>query len=160
MPTWILKFSKLIPRSSCVCLSKICRTLKSDPDDDDIFSFKNYPFILNIENKTKFLFFDSKVKQIHNQREASYQMLATGVPQHPYLCLTVSRENIVRESIRLMSYFVFLNKSIEDTLMRLEIVAADNPDDLQKQLFVEFDGEQGIDEGGLSKGFKLIIFVQ
>ena len=36
--------------------------------------------------------------------------------------------------------------------MRLEIVAADNPDDLQKQLFVEFDGEQGIDEGGLSKG--------
>ena len=42
--------------------------------------------------------------------------------------------------------------------MRLEIVAADNPDDLQKQLFVEFDGEQGIDEGGLSKGFKLILF--
>ena len=38
--------------------------------------------------------------------------------------------------------------------MRLEIVAADNPDDLQKQLFVEFDGEQGIDEGGLSKGSK------
>ena len=78
------------------------RTPKSDPDDDDtIFSFKNYPFILNIENKTKFLFFDSKVKQIQNQREASYQMLATGVPQHPYLCLTVSRENIVRK------YFIF-----------------------------------------------------
>ena len=80
------------------------RTPKSDPDDDDtIFSFKNYPFILNIENKTKFLFFDSKVKQIQNQREASYQMLATGVPQHPYLCLTVSRENIVRE------YFIVHN---------------------------------------------------
>ena len=41
--------------------------------------------------------------------------------------------------------------------MRLEIVAADNPDDLQKQLFVEFDGEQGIDEGGLSKGSKKVI---
>ena len=36
--------------------------------------------------------------------------------------------------------------------MRLEIVVADNPADLQKQLFVEFDGEQGVDEGGLSKG--------
>ena len=36
--------------------------------------------------------------------------------------------------------------------MRLEIVAADNPRDLQKQLFVEFDGEPGMDEGGLSKG--------
>ena len=42
--------------------------------------------------------------------------------------------------------------------MRLEIVAADNPDDLQKQLFVEFDGEQGIDEGGLSKGTSSLLF--
>jgi len=42
--------------------------------------------------------------------------------------------------------------------MRLEIVAADNPDDLQKQLFVEFDGEQGIDEGGLSKGSKKSLY--
>jgi len=117
--------------------------LFSDPEDEDVFSFKNYPFMLNIENKTKFLFFDSKVKQIQNQREASYQMLISGVPQHPYLCLTVSRENIV-----------------QDTLMRLEIVAADNPDDLQKQLFVEFDGEQGIDEGGLSKEFFTLVIAQ
>ena len=29
----------------------------------------------------------------------------------------------------------------------------DNPQDLKKQLYVEFDGEQGIDEGGLSKEF-------
>ena len=29
----------------------------------------------------------------------------------------------------------------------------DNPQDLKKQLYVEFDGEQGIDEGGVSKEF-------
>lgn len=29
----------------------------------------------------------------------------------------------------------------------------DNPQDLKKQLFVEFDGEQGLDEGGVSKEF-------
>lgn len=29
----------------------------------------------------------------------------------------------------------------------------DNPQDLKKQLFVEFDGEQGVDEGGVSKEF-------
>ena len=29
----------------------------------------------------------------------------------------------------------------------------DNPMDLKKQLYVEFDGEQGIDEGGVSKEF-------
>ena len=42
--------------------------------------------------------------------------------------------------------------------MRLELVAADNPTELQKQLFVEFDGEEGVDEGGLSKGMKFIFF--
>ena len=29
----------------------------------------------------------------------------------------------------------------------------DNPQDLKKQLYVEFEGEQGIDEGGVSKEF-------
>ena len=29
----------------------------------------------------------------------------------------------------------------------------DNPKDLKKQLYVEFEGEQGIDEGGVSKEF-------
>ena len=29
----------------------------------------------------------------------------------------------------------------------------ENPQDLKKQLFVEFEGEQGIDEGGVSKEF-------
>ena len=33
------------------------------------------------------------------------------------------------------------------------MVAMDNPMDLKKQLYVEFDGEQGIDEGGVSKEF-------
>lgn len=29
----------------------------------------------------------------------------------------------------------------------------ENPSDLKKQLVVEFDGEQGVDEGGISKEF-------
>lgn len=33
------------------------------------------------------------------------------------------------------------------------MVAMDNPQDLKKQLFVEFEGEQGLDEGGVSKEF-------
>ena len=36
---------------------------------------------------------------------------------------------------------------------QLELVAMDNPQDLKKQLYVEFEGEQGIDEGGVSKEF-------
>ncbi len=33
------------------------------------------------------------------------------------------------------------------------MTAMDNPGDLKKQLYVEFEGEQGIDEGGVSKEF-------
>jgi len=36
---------------------------------------------------------------------------------------------------------------------QLEMVAMDNPQDLKKQLYVEFEDEQGIDEGGVSKEF-------
>ena len=43
----------------------------------------------------------------------------------------------------------------------VQVVVMENPQDLKKQLFVEFDAEQGIDEGGLSKEFfQLIVEVQ
>jgi len=41
--------------------------------------------------------------------------------------------------------------------MQLEMVAMENPSDLRKQLFVEFEGEQGVDEGGVSKEFFQLI---
>lgn len=40
---------------------------------------------------------------------------------------------------------------------QLELVAMSNPKDLKKQLVVEFVGEQGIDEGGVSKEFFQLI---
>lgn len=40
---------------------------------------------------------------------------------------------------------------------QLEMVAMENPKDLKKQLVVEFEGEQGIDEGGVSKEFFQLI---
>lgn len=36
---------------------------------------------------------------------------------------------------------------------QLEMISMENPSDLKKQLFVEFEGEQGVDEGGVSKEF-------
>lgn len=40
---------------------------------------------------------------------------------------------------------------------QLELTRSEAAGDLKKQLFVEFDGEQGIDEGGLSKEFFQLI---
>lgn len=37
------------------------------------------------------------------------------------------------------------------------MIAMENPKDLKKQLVVEFVGEQGIDEGGVSKEFFQLI---
>lgn len=45
-------------------------------------------------------------------------------------------------------------------LFQLEMVALDNPGDLKKQMVVEFEGEQGIDEGGVSKEFFQLIVEQ
>jgi len=42
-------------------------------------------------------------------------------------------------------------------VFQLELVAMSNPKDLKKQLVVEFVGEQGIDEGGVSKEFFQLI---
>lgn len=36
---------------------------------------------------------------------------------------------------------------------QLEMISMENPSDLKKQLYVEFEGEQGVDEGGVSKEF-------
>ena len=36
-------------------------------------------------------------------------------------------------------------------------MALENPDDLKKQLVVQFEGEQGVDEGGVSKEFFQLI---
>lgn len=38
-------------------------------------------------------------------------------------------------------------------VLQLEMIAMENPADLKKQLYVEFEGEQGVDEGGVSKEF-------
>lgn len=39
-------------------------------------------------------------------------------------------------------------------------MASDSPIDLRKQLYVEFEGEQGVDEGGVSKEFFQLVVEQ
>lgn len=42
-------------------------------------------------------------------------------------------------------------------VFQLEMVAMERALDLKKQLVVEFEGEQGVDEGGVSKEFFQLI---
>lgn len=99
------------------------------------FSFMNYPFILTPATKTMGLYFDNRIR-MYSERRISILQAVTGQPSNPYLRLKVRRDNI-----------------IDDALVELEMISMENPNDLKKQLVVEFEGEQGIDEGGVSKEF-------
>ncbi|XP_048526235.1 ubiquitin-protein ligase E3A isoform X2 [Dendroctonus ponderosae] len=99
------------------------------------FSFMNYPFILTPATKTMGLYFDNRIR-MYSERRISILQAVTGHPSNPYLRVKVRRDNI-----------------IDDALVELEMISMENPNDLKKQLVVEFEGEQGIDEGGVSKEF-------
>ncbi|CAH1114233.1 unnamed protein product [Psylliodes chrysocephalus] len=99
------------------------------------FSFMHYPFILTPATKTMGLYFDNRIR-MYSERRISFLQTFTGLPSQPFLKLKVRRDHI-----------------IDDALVELEMISMDNPSDLKKQLVVEFEGEQGIDEGGVSKEF-------
>ncbi|XP_015513298.1 ubiquitin-protein ligase E3A isoform X1 [Neodiprion pinetum] len=99
------------------------------------FSFMNYAFILTPATKTLGLYYDNRIR-MYSERRMSFLQTVVGQPTNPYLRLKVRRDHL-----------------IDDALVELEMVAMENPTDLKKQLVVEFEGEQGVDEGGVSKEF-------
>ncbi|XP_034241266.1 ubiquitin-protein ligase E3A isoform X1 [Thrips palmi] len=103
------------------------------------FSFMWYSFILTPATKTLGLYYDNRIRMYSERRMSIYHSF-TGQPVNPFLRLKVRRDHI-----------------IDDALVELEMVAMENPKDLKKQLVVEFEGEQGIDEGGVSKEFFQLI---
>ncbi|XP_038055460.1 ubiquitin-protein ligase E3A-like [Patiria miniata] len=100
------------------------------------FSFLNYPFILTPAAKNMGLYYDNRVRMYNERRLTVLNSLVQGEQFNPYLKLKVKRSTV-----------------IDDALVNLEIIAMENPSDLKKQLYVEFEGEQGVDEGGVSKEF-------
>lgn len=120
------------PLSDVVEMDRDFANFKSDMGK---FSFMNYSFILTPPTKTLGLYFDNRIRMYSERRISLIQSVA-GQPSNPYLRLKVRRDHI-----------------IDDALVELEMIAMENPIDLKKQLVVEFENEQGIDEGGVSKEF-------
>jgi len=104
------------------------------------FSFMSHPFILNPATKNQALYYDNRIRMYSERRMNLFQSMLGNPQSSPYLKLQVRRDRI-----------------ISDSLSELEMVVMENPQDLKKQLMVEFDAEQGIDEGGLSKEFFQLI---
>ncbi|KAF4531751.1 hypothetical protein B566_EDAN014491 [Ephemera danica] len=126
------------PLSEAVEMDKDFAYYKSEPDHKK-FSFMNYSFILTPFTKSLGLYYDNRIR-MYSERRISILQSVVGQPTNPYLRLKVKRDHL-----------------IDDALVELEVVAMENPKDLKKQLVVEFEGEQGIDEGGVSKEFFQLI---
>ncbi|XP_028260101.1 ubiquitin-protein ligase E3A [Parambassis ranga] len=105
-------------------------------DAETKFSFQTCPFILDVITKNQGLYYDNRIRMYSERRLTALYSMVQGQQPNPYLKLKVRRDHI-----------------IDDALVRLEMICMENPSDLKKQLFVEFEGEQGVDEGGVSKEF-------
>lgn len=108
-------------------------------------SFMELPFMLQTTTKSTQLYYDNRLNMLQERRGAIlHALFATSTPdaalEMPYFKICVNRERVV-----------------EDALIALELTRMEAVGDLKKQLYVEFDGEQGIDEGGLSKEFFQLI---
>lgn len=107
------------------------------------FSFLRTPFVLTPAVRTTALYFDNRAKMFSHRAMSFLSAIVSGEEVNPVFRLRVRRDHIV-----------------DDALIRLELTAMESPVNLKKQLVVEFEGEQGIDEGGVSKEFFQLIVEQ
>eukprot|EP01126_Amoeba_proteus_P035484 TRINITY_DN3582_c0_g1_i12.p1 TRINITY_DN3582_c0_g1~~TRINITY_DN3582_c0_g1_i12.p1 ORF type:complete len:544 (+),score=109.97 TRINITY_DN3582_c0_g1_i12:586-2217(+) len=104
------------------------------------FSFCNYPYILTPEKKSKILAVESWLSQ-QRKREDSMFLLQRGVLDLPVLVIKVRRDHLIEDSV--------------DSLL---VAKMNDISDLTKPLKVKFEGEDGIDEGGVKKEwFQLLV---
>lgn len=124
-----------------------------------------YSFILTPATKVIALYYDSRIRMYSERNSSLYSLfnyLGDGNDVlRPDLKLKVRRDNIVNDALIGVSWVVCLGVKFGNLFVlfcfQLELVAMSSPKDLKKQLVVEFVGEQGIDEGGVSKEFFQLI---
>ncbi|VDM10033.1 unnamed protein product [Wuchereria bancrofti] len=143
-----------IVTKTCLPLTELMNSTLSDniSVQDDFVAYKSYEnghafsvmpeysFILTTEVKQRFLYLNNRIRQRSERRQALADAITFGVSMEPYLKLNVRRDNIIR-----------------DALDSLAAIAMDNSANFKKQLRIQFDGEQAVDEGGVSKEFYQLI---
>ncbi len=101
-----------------------------------IFSFLSHPFFLVLAKKNLGLYYDNKIKMMRERRHNIVMSIIEGSMPMPYFKIRLQRNNL-----------------LVDALSLIELQDQENSAILRKQLFVEFENEQGIDQGGVSKEF-------
>ncbi|KAJ0179215.1 hypothetical protein K1T71_004927 [Dendrolimus kikuchii] len=149
-----LNINVLDARKPCLPFEEFYNELLSDTIEMDIdfgnykteiskgrkFAFLKYPFILTPATKSLGLYYENRIRMYSERRVSLLHAVVGASPPMPFLRLKVRRTHI-----------------IDDALVELEMVSMERALDLKKQLVVEFEGEQGVDEGGVSKEFFQLI---
>lgn len=104
------------------------------------FSFCQFPFLLSIWAKIQILEHDAK-RQMHNKaRDAFFDSIMSRRNVEQYLTLNVRRDCLV-----------------EDSLKGVSEVMGGGGEDIKKGLRINFQGEEGVDAGGLRKEWFLLL---
>lgn len=104
------------------------------------FSFCQFPFLLSIWAKIQILEHDAK-RQMHTRaRDAFFDSIMSRRTVEQYLTLSVRRDCLV-----------------EDSLKSVSEVIGGGGEDIKKALRIAFQGEEGVDAGGLKKEWFLLL---
>ena len=121
------------------------------------FSFYQFPFIMDTQQKHNAVFYDNVLRQRQEMRESYMRSLIQ--QQHDYF-RSMSFYGSSPMSNRPDPHLRFVisrDRIVDDTLMQLEHAASDNLSNLKKRLYIVFEGEPGVDEGGVQKEFFQLI---
>ncbi|KAJ3029890.1 UNVERIFIED_CONTAM: putative E3 ubiquitin-protein ligase [Siphonaria sp. JEL0065] len=100
------------------------------------FSFCQYPFLVSLGGKMQIMETDAKKQMTERFKEAFFRTAIQGLMTDPFLTLHIRRQFLIADSL--------------DQLQSRNI-------DLKKKLRIEFVGEAGVDAGGLTKEWFLLL---
>lgn len=114
---------------------------------DRLQSVYSFPFLLSPANKAKLLQLEARVEQQRQERLEMRQARERGqeyiTTSSLYLVFSVRREHL-----------------LEDTLNRLAAIEPGEEREFKKELKVMFDGEDGVDAGGVRKEYYMLMLKQ
>ncbi|BFZ64535.1 Putative E3 ubiquitin-protein ligase [Saitoella coloradoensis] len=104
------------------------------------FAFCQYPLLISLGSKITILEYDARRQMEVKAREAFFETLTTKKVVRPYLLLRIRRAHLM-----------------EDSMRQLRAVGVEEGGELKKGLRIQFEGEDGVDAGGLRKEWFLIL---
>lgn len=104
------------------------------------FAFCQYPFFLSIWAKIQILEHDAKRQMRGKARDAFFDSILNHKMYAQHLVLHIRRECLV-----------------DDSLKQVSEVVGSGSEDIKKALRIEFQGEEGVDAGGLRKEWFLLL---